>query len=298
MIKGYEKLCEEYGIVSVCPLLKGWSGDKKYILEGRDGERYILRLSDPGLYEKKKDQFELLKKIGTLGLFCSRPVGFGTAADGTVYMLLSYLEGEDGGTAVSALTDDSAYTIGIEAGRVLRKLHSVEIPTQKLTGWERYLNKMPRKIAALQACGYELPMQEKILKYYTDNHELMKDRPLVLCHGDYHLGNMIVKDGKIGIIDFDKNGAADPYDDLKPFCWNVMVSEWFETGLINGYFYNDIPSDFWQILKFYTAESLISHLPWALKFGETEVKTAYIVAENQMIWYGNFDRDIPTWYKG
>ncbi len=126
----------------------------------------------------------------------------------------------------------------------------------------------------------------------------MKDRPLAFCHGDYHLGNMIVKDGKIGIIDFDKNGVADPYDDLKPFCWNAAVSEWFETGLINGYFDCKIPEDFWPILKFYTAESLISQLPWSIKFGETEIKTAYEVAENQMIWYDSFDRDIPTWYKG
>ena len=298
MLPDYEQLCRKYRIISFTPLLKGWSRDKKYILEGRDGERYVLRLSDNDLYEKKKSQFELLKKIEPIGLNCSRPVEFGADADGTVYTLLSYLEGEDGETAVAALKDEAAYRLGVEAGKCLCKLHSIDIPPREQTWWDRYSEKMPRKIAALNACEYKLPMQNKILDYYETHCEIMKDRPLVLCHGDYHLGNMIVNNGNVGIIDFDKNGIADPFDDLKPFCWNVMVSEYFETGLINGYFNNSVPDDFWHVLKFYTAESLISHLPWAVKFGRQEIKTALEVSDNQMKWYGNFELDVPTWYKG
>ena len=294
---GFERLCDKYKIISVEPLLKGWSRDQKYILEDSEGEKYVLRLSNNDLYEKKKNQFDLLKKIEVLGLNCSRPTEFGTKDDGTVYTLLSFLEGEDGETAVEALTDEEAQRLGVEAGNCLRKLHSIDIPPQESTWWDRYLEKMPRKIAALNACEYKLPMQSAILDYYEKHYEIMKDRPLVLCHGDYHLGNMIVNSGKIGIIDFDKNGIADPYDDLKPFCWNVMVSEYFETGLINGYFNSHIPDDFWRILKFYTAESLISHLPWSVQFGQQEIKTALEVADNQMKWYDHFELEIPTWYK-
>ena len=87
MLTGFEQLCDKYRIVSVAPLIKGWSGDKKYILENGDGERYVLRLSKSDLYEKKKNQFELLKKIERLGLNCSRPIEFGVTADGVVYTL-------------------------------------------------------------------------------------------------------------------------------------------------------------------------------------------------------------------
>ena len=235
MFYGFERLCEKYGAVSVKPLLKGWSKDKKYILEAADGHRYLLRLSDKALYEKKREQYELLQRLKQLGLNCSEALEFGASDDGTVYTLLSYLPGVDGKEALAKMTDEEAYRIGLEAGRCLRKLHGIAIPPHEKTWWERYLYKMPKKIAAYEACGYKIPMQEKILEYYKEHYVIMKDRPLVFCHGDYHLGNMIVQNGKIGIIDFDKNGAADPYDDLKPFCWNVMVSEYFETGLINGY---------------------------------------------------------------
>ena len=159
MLPGFEKLCEKYGINKVTPLLKGWSGDKKYILDN-GYDTYILRISDKEKYDKKKEQFALLQKIERLGLYCSRAVEFGTAEDNTVYTLLSYLEGEDGEEAVAKMTDREAYNIGTEAGKVLFKLHSAEIPPQKLSWWERYLQKMPRKIAALQACEYKLPIHD------------------------------------------------------------------------------------------------------------------------------------------
>ena len=87
-----EQLCSKYRITSVTPLLKGWSGDRKFILEDKGGERYLLRLSNPDLFEKKKAQFELLKKIELLRLNCSRPIEFGMDTDGIVYMLMSMIQ--------------------------------------------------------------------------------------------------------------------------------------------------------------------------------------------------------------
>lgn len=77
-------------------LLKGWSRDKKYILTGRGKNRYLLRISDKTLYEKKKRQFEQLQKMEVLAVAYSRPIEFGTLEDGSVYMILSYLEGIEG----------------------------------------------------------------------------------------------------------------------------------------------------------------------------------------------------------
>jgi aminoglycoside phosphotransferase (APT) family kinase protein len=123
------------------------------------------------------------------------------------------------------------------------------------------------------------------------------NRPQTLCHGDFHLGNMLLHENKLSVIDFDKLSYADPYDEFKPFCWNVEASPYFETGLINGYFNNNIPSDFFPILALYAAESLISHLPWATKFGDEEIKTALKVYNDVLSYYDNFTRVMPSWYK-
>lgn len=74
--------------------------------------------------------------------------------------------------------------------------------------------------------------------------EKVKHRPTLFQHGDYHCGNMIVNSGRIGIIDFDKNSAADPYDEFKCFCWNVYANRHFEKGIIDGYFEGRPPKEF------------------------------------------------------
>ena len=288
---------KENNIVDISLLSKGWSGDEKYILTDINNVKYLLRKSKPELYEKRKTQFNLLQEIEKLNINCVKPIEFGVLQSKEVYTILTFLEGEDAVEAILKLTDEEAYNLGIEAGIILKKIHSIKIPKQSQSWWERYQLKMQRKIDALIQCEYRLPMQEEIIKYYRENAYLMKERPLVFTHGDYHLGNMIINDKHIGIIDFDKINPADPYDEFKPFCWNVIRNEYFETGLINGYFENKIPADFFKILKFYTAESLISHLPWATKFGNKEVSTALEISNKQMEWYDNFELTIPKWYK-
>ena len=255
-------------------------------------------MSSPSLYTKKKEQYELLKKIESLDIYCSRAIEFGTLENGDVFILLSYLEGQSAEDVLPNLSNEEAYSLGIEAGKALQKLHSIPIKISNTSWKEKYYEKMPRKIKALKECKYKLPLEDFLIEYYENKSYLMDDRPLKFSHGDYHAGNMIVHNGKIGIIDFDKNTIADPYDELKPFCWNVFKSEYFETGLINGYFNNEVPEEFFKILKYYSVESLISHLPWSVQFGEEDIKTAYRVYDAMLEWWENFNLDIPTWYKG
>lgn len=157
--------------------------------------------------------------------------------------------------------------------------------------------KLERKIKALLESSMQIPLQDELIKYYRDNVYLMKNRPMCFCHGDYHIGNMIVCNGKIGIIDFDKCGIIDLYDEFKPFCWNTMESEYFDTVLIDGYFDYNIPDDFVMILKYYTVESMISHLPWAVNYSQDEVVVMKKINEFQKKWWDSFILDIPTWYK-
>lgn len=296
-MKFLKDIIERYNINFVEPLTKGWSKDKKYILTSKD-KKYLLRVSDISLYDKKKKQFELLQKNEKLDINCSRPVEFGKLDEENIYMILTYLEGESCEDVLPRLTNEEAYKLGIEAGQVLQKLHNIPVDTSNMSWKEKYKEKIPRKIKALKECKYKLPLEDFLIDYFISKSYLMEDRPLKFSHGDFHSGNMIVHKGKIGIIDFDKNTISDPYDELKPFCWNVFKSEYFETGLINGYFNNKIPEDFFKILKYYSVESLISQLPWSVQFGEEDIKTAYKVYDAMLEWWGNFNLDVPTWYKG
>ena len=277
------------------PLLKGWSDDKKYIVYTEDF-KYLLRVSDISLYNKRLEQFNLLKEVDKLELNTPKPISFGKLNDNEAYMLLSYVEGKPAQEYILNVTDDEAYKLGIDAGNILKKLHSIKVNIDE-SWYEKYKIKANKKIEAYLASSYKLDNSELILSYYKDNLQLMRNREYSLTHGDYHLGNMVVDNGKIGIIDFDKMKYSDSYDDFKPYYWSVSMNKYFEIGLIDGYFNNNIPDDFFKILKYYTAEVLISHLPWAVGFGDEEIKVAYEMADNIFKWYDNFKLDIPVWYK-
>jgi|SRR5665647_2759928 len=71
------------------PVNKGWSNDKKYYIETKAGEKLLLRVSDISEYDKKKAEYEAVKRLdGFTDILMSRPLDFGTCNDGKcVYML-------------------------------------------------------------------------------------------------------------------------------------------------------------------------------------------------------------------
>lgn len=298
MTEYLKEIIDKYGIVKQKKLLKGWSLDRKYILESENADKYLLRLTDKEFYEKRYKQYQMLENISKSKIHSTKAIDFGILDDGVVYMLMTYLDGKEGLEVLGQYSNEDAYILGMKAGEILKTIHTIPFEERGESWWDMYQKKYPRKIYNIENCGERIPQQDIILKYYRNNIQIMKDRPLVFCHGDFHLGNMIINNDELGIIDFEKATIGDPYDDLKPFRWNVLVSEYFQTGLVNAYFENNIPEDFWPILKFYAVESMISQLPWAQKYGKEEVDTAYMLVDKQLEWYDNLKLTIPTWYKG
>ena len=56
---------------------KGWSKDKKYCIETKDRDKFLLRVTDISEYDRKKAEFEIMKKVAELGFPMSIPVDFG-----------------------------------------------------------------------------------------------------------------------------------------------------------------------------------------------------------------------------
>ena len=172
-------IVELNNVKSIESLNKGWSRDKKYIIT-TDKDKYLLRISDISLYEKKKKQFELLKRLEELDINCSRPIGFGKYDEHSIYMVLSYLEGEDAEKVIPTLLDKEAYKLGIEAGKVLQKLHSIPVPEVDYTWKKKYEEKIPRKIKALKECEYKLPLEEFLIDYFISKSYLMDTSTVII----------------------------------------------------------------------------------------------------------------------
>ena len=111
------------------PINKGWSSDKKYYIETINGEKLLLRVSDISEYNKKKAEFEAVKLVAEQGVSMSQPIDFGVCNDGnSIYTLLSWAEGKDAEVVISTLSENEQYELGVKAGELLAKIHSIPAP--------------------------------------------------------------------------------------------------------------------------------------------------------------------------
>lgn len=145
-------------------------------------------------------------------------------------------------------------------------------------------------------CSIKFEGAENIIAYIESNRHLLANRPQSFQHGDYHTGNMMIENDKIVIIDFDRYDFGDPWEEFNRIVWCVQTSPIFASGIINGYFDNEVPLEFWKLLALYISSNMLSSISWAIPFGESEVNIILNQAKDVLSWYSNMQNAIPTWY--
>lgn len=275
---------------------KGWSGDKKYLVTSEENVNYLLRISPADQHDRKKNEFEAMQQNAALGVPMSRPITFGVCEQG-VYSLQSWIDGRDAEEVIPRLSESRQYAYGIEAGSILRTIHSIHAPAE-LENWAtRFDRKIDRKLKLYSECPIKFENDHTLINYIEDNRHLIARRPQCCQHGDYHIGNMMIDgDGKLQIIDFDRLDFGDPWEEFNRIVFCARVSPLFATGLVDGYFDGDVPIDFWKLLALYIASNTLSAIPWAIPFGQDEIDTMLIIVRETLAWYDNMRNPIPIWY--
>lgn len=277
---------------------KGWSGDQKYCAITADGQKYLLRISPMDRRERKQHEYENMRKVAKLGIPMCRPVAFGTCAEG-VYTLQSWIEGTDAEEVIMATVADTQYRYGLDAGKILAKIHTISAPADAPSWETRFNAKIDRKIAMYENC--ELKYEnggDAFLEYLTNNRHLLSGRPQCYQHGDYHIGNMMIdSDGVLTIIDFDRDDYGDPWEEFNRIVWCAQAAPAFASGMVDGYFGDDVPMEFWNLLALYICSNALSSLPWAIPFGEKEIQVMRTQAAQILEWYDGMKNVVPTWYQ-
>ncbi len=286
----YEKIIKKE------PISKGWSGDKKYKVTCEGGEVYLLRISPAERYENRERLFQMQRRVGELGIPMCRAVEFGLCDEG-VYSLQSWIEGEDAEELIPTLPLNQQYELGLKAGRIIRKIHSIPAPDDIPNWGEKMGKKIDAKIKLYAECPLKLEGGEYMLDYIRENRHLIEGRPQCFQHGDFHIGNMMMSGGELYIIDFDRYDFGDPWEEFNRV-WSAEAAPEFARGTFDGYFEGEeIPEEFWRLILVYICRNMLSSLPWAIPFGEDEVKVMRKQAKNILSWYDNMKTVIPSWYK-
>ncbi len=283
-------------IVVRMPIEKGWSGDKKYSAVTADGTLYLLRISPIDCLERRKGEFLRMQQVASLGIPMCFPMEFGVCDEG-VYSIQSWIDGVDAEKMISTLSPQKQYAYGLDAGRILSKIHSIPAPADT-PAWEpRFNAKIDRKIAMYESCPLQYDGGEAFLQYLAANRDLLQSRPQTYQHGDYHIGNMMLtNDGVLTVIDFDKDDFGDPWEEFNRIVWCAQVSPAFASGLVDGYFGGNVPLEFWKLLALYISSNTIGSLPWAIPFGEKEIAVMRTQAAQVLQWYDHMKNVVPSWY--
>lgn len=283
-------------IVSRQPVEKGWSGDRKYCVQTADGSRYLLRISPMERLEQRKMLFDLQKQAEKTGIRMCLTVEMGVCDEG-VYLLQTWVDGTDAEEHVPELHEEDQYRLGLDAGRMLKKLHTIPAPDDQ-ADWEvRFNAKMDRKIALYRACPIQYDGAECFVRYIEANRHLLKNRPQTFQHGDYHIGNMMLEKGQIVVIDFDRFDFGDPWEEFNRIVWCAQKAPVFACGMVDGYFDGPPPQAFWDLLALYIASNTLASVPWAVPFGEKEIQVMLTQAKEVLSWYDNMQKTMPNWYK-
>lgn len=285
-----------YHFISRELIQKGWSGDKKYCAIDERGNKFLLRVSPIEQYERKKNEFELMQEVATLGIPMCKPLEFGISDEG-VYSVQTWIEGVDAEENIHRYPLEEQYAYGFTSGQILKEIHKIPAP-EGCEDWETYFNrKADRKIKMYEDCPIKYENGQFFIDYINSNRHLLKGRPRTYQHGDYHIGNMMIgEDKKLYVIDFNRNDFGDPWEEFNRIVWCAQAAPHFASGMVDGYFDNNIPMEFWRLLALYIASNTLSSVAWAIPFGEKEIDVMLNQAKDVLLWYDNMKNPVPSWY--
>ena len=281
-------------------ITKGYSNDKKFVVRCSNGNLVLLKIFPLQDYVSKQQEYEILEHMAAYDVRCSRPMAIGEIAEQeSGYMIVSYIEGEDGEEAVPKLPDEAQYQIGLQAGQELLNITQKQADVTLPSWYDRKLRKHQRYVEQYRNCGYRLRNDEKVLAFIDSHIHLMIDRPNRLQHDDYHLGNLIIRDQQLqGIIDFNAFDWGDPIHEFVKvgiFCSETSVP--FSIGQIRGFHHGEEPGElFWKLYTLYLAMTLIASVVWVLKVKPDELNMMMDKINRVLDDHRDFDSVKPRWY--
>jgi aminoglycoside phosphotransferase (APT) family kinase protein len=287
--------------ISVEPLLEGWSEDEKYKVITRNHQVYVVRFSPISKFPQKRIEFDSVAEAHRHTPQIPQPIEVGEVEQYQVcYIIYQYIEGIELIKVIEHLSINQQYELGIQAGKILKQLHQVK-GKAKDHPYDQMKQKIEKKKVLYQAENLEEPYHTLIVDYLDLHLPLLKTHSTTFCHGDYHIGNMLIgNDGLLYVIDFNRSNIEDPYQDFnRMITFGVKYSVPFVKGQIKGYFgSSEVDQSFFPIVLFYACMDIGFGLLWAKQFGIEEIKVHQELVMQIMHDFDYLKRYTPIWWEG
>jgi aminoglycoside phosphotransferase (APT) family kinase protein len=205
--------------------LAGGASKEAWAVDTADGRRLLVRRAGGGVIHRHtlslRDEFAVLVAARDAGVRVPEPIAYLGEIDGREAFAMARVEGE---TIGRRIVRGPPAGLGLELAEELARIHA--IPAERLpflpagTVWDALY-------ADLDAVAEPHPAIEYGLAWCRDRLPL--ERPRVVSHGDFRLGNFVVgPEGLVAVLDWEFAHVSDPADDLSwPFvrAWRFVADD-------------------------------------------------------------------------
>jgi aminoglycoside phosphotransferase (APT) family kinase protein len=198
------------GPVSEPVLLAGGASKEAWAVDA-GGERLLVRRAAVGVIHRHtlslRHEFDVLAAAYEAGVKVPRPIRYMEDLDGREAFVMERLEGETIGRRIVRM--DIPAELPLQLAEELATIHAIppeRVPFLVEASFERMVDE-------LDEFGEPHPAIELGLWWLRENRP--PARPLVVNHGDYRIGNVVVDEhGLVGILDWEFAHLDDPVRDL------------------------------------------------------------------------------------
>ena len=258
----------------------------------QEGKPVLLRTRSSEDYEEECAIASFADRIFREGgAYVSSPLEVGAYSNDTrVYSLYSYFGGDNLARQLPQLYVPQQYSLGVEAGKQLAKLHSV-LPTEEDTietaeDIFMLLTKLGEKRVSYK--GYQ--QAEAFMKNHSS---IINNRPVTALHGDFSAHTLFIDSGlNVGIMPLEEVHWGDPVRDLATLSDSSSLP--FIKGVFKGLYDGAPPKDFFELLAYYSTEKALIDIDTAED--ESDLAVAVLRAEKLAADMENYQSIVPIWY--
>lgn len=264
-----------------------------YLITDTDGKKLLMKTDDIALFNREGEIADFANRAFTeQGVYVSYPLEVGPYANETrVYSIYNFLTGDNLARMLPTLFVPQQHELGIEAGKLLKKFHALatlgnEIRRKPHDDIFLLLTKLEEKETKYQ--GFK-----EATSFMKKHFDITSGRPLNALHGDFSANTLFIDKGlNVGMFPLEDPHWGDPIKDLISLQDSYSLP--FIKGVFKGIFAGAPPSDFFELLAYYSTESVLSDIDMA----ETEEEKAVAIIRAQKLAsdLDNYQTVIPVWY--
>ncbi|MEI4768168.1 aminoglycoside phosphotransferase family protein [Psychrobacillus sp. FJAT-51614] len=273
---------------------EGFSEDEKWCVD----EIYLLRISPNIDLKKLEMQKELINAVHVIDSHIPFVHEVGVYKDKS-YMILDYINGENGEVVLPNKSEVTQYEIGVQVGGTLKNMHSIPAPLDYPSWEETWNTRIENHAQLFEDIVRRNPSYQCILSFILENLHLLRNRPSNVQHYDFHPGNILIDEDRFtGLIDMQKIRYADPINEFyKMEYFNVQLSKPYACGVVDGYHnQEEIPSSFWELHKLYAAMHIVFAEVWGHEVAINQLEKFQGYTRFTLEQFDNFKLDVPKWY--